>query len=169
MDSAVAGLIGALIGGLATIIGTFIAHNLQMRQARDQWLKAKREETYLNTIRHLVQLLKNRASSAEGRMNLDTTEAYKEAFDQISEAQIWLTSLTIYCSKKEREMLTNLSRDFTEASIKFMKDAQDLMVEHQTISDEIRLALDFPLLWETYVAVLESARADLGRESPKQD
>jgi hypothetical protein len=104
MDSAVAGLIGAGIGAVTGIAGTFITTYLQARQERLKWLRDKRVESYSNTIRYLTRALNKRSSISIESGNLVTAmgqDVIKEWFDDLSESLVWLSSLSIYCSENQ--------------------------------------------------------------------
>ena len=73
MNSAIAGLIGVVIGAVVSVAGTFITPYLQIRaqqqQAalqrsteREQALRIKREEAYKETLQHLIRVRDRRMS-----------------------------------------------------------------------------------------------------------
>ena len=126
MNSAIAGLIGAAIGAVAGIAGTFVTQYLQMRAERKQALRSKREAAYTNTLQCLLRVRDRRMSDLkrldaqffshlfEGWDPPEWTDAClvgdipafrEEAFDDIVGARLWLTSATAYCSPKVRPPL----------------------------------------------------------------
>ena len=115
MNSAIASLIGATVGALAAIGGSLLAHNLQARGEHKNWLRSKREEAYLNSLRCLIQIMHDRSIIFSGGDSLSSER--KEWLSHFSEAQIWLNSLVVYAPEKRKakiiELAANLDRSFT--------------------------------------------------------
>ncbi len=153
MDSAVAGLIGAGIGAVAGIAGTLITTYLQAKQERLKWLRDKRVESYSNTIRYLTRALNKRSSISIESGTLVTImgqDVVKEWFDDLSEALVWLSSLSIYCSENQQQEIINAFRVVEQAVSDFISsDSRSL-----NLQSVISSVLD---------GVIECARRDVGR------
>lgn len=153
MDSAVAGLIGAGIGAVAGIAGTLITTYLQAKQERLKWLRDKRIESYSNTIRYLTRALNKRSSISIESGTLVTImgqDVVKEWFDDLSEALVWLSSLSIYCSENQQQEIINAFRVVEQAVSDFISsDSRSL-----NLQSVISSVLD---------SVIECARRDVGR------
>lgn len=108
-DAALAGLIGASIGALAGLIGSFLSNWYLVRKEREQWsrdkeleyqrwLREKLQEIYSNCIFYLSNLLGKPTSftaSEEGIMIADKKEKWS---DDYSQALKWLGLLLVYGS-----------------------------------------------------------------------
>lgn len=153
MDSGVAGLIGADIGAVAGIAGTLITNHLQAKQERLKWLRDKRVEAYSNTIRYLTRALNKRSSISIETGTLVTImgqDVIKEWFDDLSEALVWLSSLSIYCSENQQKEIINAFRVVEQA-------VSDLITSDSrpfNLQSVISSVLD---------SVIECARRDIGR------
>lgn len=158
MDAAVAGLVGAAIGAVAGILGTIITHYLQSSQDNKKWLRDKREEAYLSAIRFLLRVVNKRSVITATGLTVLAQEDVKEWFDDISEAQSWLTSLTIYCSESEKNTIVKLSSEIND-SVSALVGAQGDKIRKTDVSGNI---LD--TISKAYIQLLISARRDIGRE-----
>ena len=61
MDSTMAGLIGAAVGALAAIVSAFVASTLQARQEHHIWIRDRRQEAYVNSVKYIVRVLNKRS------------------------------------------------------------------------------------------------------------
>ena len=114
MSSAIVGLIGAAIGAIAGVAGAFISQQMQARAAQERALHSKKEEAYSSTLRYLLRAQNRRSEiSVEGGTfgTVLTKEGVKELFDDMVEAQFWVSALTIYCSEDQRQRVNDVSRD----------------------------------------------------------
>jgi hypothetical protein len=153
MDSAVAGLIGAVIGASAGITGTLISTYIQTKQERLEWLRDKRVESYSNTIRYLTRALNKRSiiSIESGTpMTVMGQDIIKEWFDDLSESLVWLSSLSIYCSENQQKEIISAFRVVEQA-------VSDLVTSNShpsNLQKVISSVLD---------SVIECARRDIDR------
>ncbi len=150
MDSGIAGLIGAGIGALAGIARTLITNHLQAKQERLKWLRDRHVESYSNSIRYLTRTLNKRSSlDAEGRSVIGK-EIVKEWFDDLSEALVWLSSLSIYCSESQQKEVIKAFRKVDQA----VTDSLDSGLQQSNLQSVISSVLD---------SIVEGARQDIGR------
>lgn len=105
MDATVAGLIGAAIGALAAIASAFVTSSLQARQEHRTWLRDRKQEAYANSERYIVRVLNKRSKITAQGLTVLGEDVVKEWFDDMSEAEIWLTALSIYCSRAQRQRI----------------------------------------------------------------
>ncbi len=160
MDSSIAGLIGAGIGALAGMAGTVIGQYMQSRRDQRSWLLDKKEDTYSNTLRYLSKVVNRRSQiTANGKaiLSIDDTSLW---FNDVSEAQAWMTSLTIYCSEGVRTKICEALKDYNEALSCFVGTDSNAI-------DAGKKSISSGNLIETMVKVRESvltcARQDLGK------
>ena len=150
MDSAVAGLIGAAIGALAGLLGSVFTTYFQTTQEHQKWLRDKRVESYSNTIRYLTRLLNKRSAiMAEGGAYIGE-EIIKEWFDDLSEALVWLSSLSIYCSKNQQRIVSQVFGTVDDAASKFVATGSCPLALNDVISSALN-------------NIVECARKDIGR------
>lgn len=156
MDSAALfGLLGAVVGGGATMLGSLLATRQQDRLQRARAARERREQAYGSAIRHLLRAM-NRRSAFQfegGRLvPLLAKESVAELFDDLVEAQYWLAVTTTACSDHARLGIEN-ARELMDA---FVSD----FVSGQVPPDKKRrnplAAVD-----DVYKAVLAGARYDL--------
>ncbi len=106
MDAAVAGLIGALIGGLFSLLGSWLSNVYLIRKQREQWyldrqaehadwVRERLQEIYSNAIECLSKLNRRSLIFAEGQAVL-SQEHQREIFTDYSEAQKWLGLFVAY-------------------------------------------------------------------------
>ena len=153
MDPAIAGLFGAGIGALASLLGALLSNWLLMSKQREQWLLDKQaeqekwlrerlQEIYSNCIDSLARLNRRSKMTAEGEAVL-SQEHQRELFDDYSAAQKWLSMLVVYHPSNTRDdiPLTNDLRGFAKAVGDFsMKEMPDLHKAKELRSLVIALA-----------------------------
>ena len=125
----------------------------QAKQERLKWLRDKRVESYSNTIRYLTKALNKRSSISIESGTLVTImgqDVVKEWFDDLGEALVWLSSLSIYCSENQQQEVINAFRVVEQA-------VSDLIT-----SDSRLLNLQSVIL-SVLDSVIECARRDVGR------
>jgi hypothetical protein len=153
MDSGVAGLIGAGTGALAGIAGTLITNHLQARQERLKWLRDRRVESYSNAIRYLTRTLNKRSSLSIENGSVITVmgkDVVKEWFDDLSEALVWLSSLSIYCSESQQKEIVKSFRAVDQAVSDFVNSTS----QQSNLQNVISSVLD---------SIVECARKDIGK------
>ena len=120
---------GALIGGVASITGVIIAQNQLAKRERDGRLLAKKEECYINTLRYLLKVLNRRSEITEKGTTILKKEDASYLLSDLSEVQIWLATLRIYCSPKLENKITVASNAFNSSMAAFLGYGGQNMVE----------------------------------------
>ncbi len=136
MDPAIAGLIGASIGAVASLLGSLLSNLIMTRNERDKWVRTQEterekwlrdrlQEIYSSCIHHLSMLLGRRSEiTAEGGAVLSKDDV-GEWFNDYSEAQKWLALLLIYYPERD----TPVFEAFRDAVVAFSKgDLPDLKI-----------------------------------------
>lgn len=169
MDPAVAGLIGAGIGAIAGMAGTLIAHSLQLKSEQNKWLLSKREEAYSNSLRYLLKSLNQRSKiTADGTAILAQSEM-PDWFRYLSEAQSWITALTIYSSSETREPVSLISAKFNGIMSMFMGSGLFIAADESGEIQDGKIQLDDGLsnlaemIALAYTEILKCAQTDLGK------
>ena len=111
MSSAIAGLIGAMIGAGAGVTGALITQLMQARTERAKWLRSKKEETYANALRYLLRMRNRRSAIEPGGKAYISEEHRGEWLSDIVDAQFWTSILTIYCSEDQKSAIAEVSQD----------------------------------------------------------
>lgn len=169
MDSTVAGLIGAGIGAVAGMVGTIIGQTMQSQRDHNKWQLSKKEEAYSNTLRYLLKVLNRRSQITADGIVFISKEHLPQWFQDISEAQAWMTSLTIVCSSDVRGTINSVSEKLNVAMSQFL--GMEMKVgEAKEVVQDVAVAgkgPDFGNLSEAvafaYSEVLKCARKDLGK------
>lgn len=112
IDPAVSGLIGAGIGAIAGMSGTLMGQVLQSKREHKKWLLTRKEDAYSNSLKYLLRVLNKRSKLTADGIAVLAKEDVPEWFSDLSEAQAWITSLTIYCSDDVRETIKSVSSKF---------------------------------------------------------
>jgi hypothetical protein len=152
MDSTVAGLIGAAIGALAAIASAFVTSTLQARQEHRTWLRDRKQEAYANSVRYILRVLNKRSKVTAEGMTFLGQDVMKEWFDDMSEAEIWLTALSIYCSPAQRAQIVG--------TLDGVRKAISGFISSDTLHDRIGILDTFSSAYET---VSSSERIDISQ------
>jgi gas vesicle protein len=130
MDSAIAGLIGGVIGAAAGLVGSLSTSWLALKKEREQalrnkeieqekWLRERLQETYVNCIDYLSRISKASeiylAESGELSAIL-SKEHQRELFLDYSETQKWLGMLLVYHPARGSERYYDLCQAITSFS-----------------------------------------------------
>jgi hypothetical protein len=173
MDSAIAGLIGAGIGAIAGMAGTLIAHSLQLKSEKNKWLLSKREEAYSNALRYLLKSLNQRSKiTANGTAILAQSEM-PDWFSNLSEAQSWITVLTIYSSDETRASISNISSKLNGTISMLMGSGlliaseQPETIQNDTVVIDNGLSNLAEMVAFAYTEILKCAQTDLGKHVTK--
>lgn len=153
MDAAIAGLIGAAIGAVAGMAGTLITTYIQARQEHTKWIRDKRVEAYSSTIRYLIKALNKRSNlSLKGgtAMSAMGEDVIKEWFDDLSEILVWLSAVSMYCSKSQQSKIAHATQIATKAVCDFVNSDSKISDLQSVISSALGI-------------VEECARQDVGR------
>lgn len=164
MDSAIAGLIGAGIGAVAGMFGAIMTQSLQSKNDRRKWLLSKKEEAYSSSIRFLLKSLNRRSKITATGISVLAQNEMPDWFIDLSEAQAWVSSLTIYASSETRESINKVAYRFNSTMSDLLGYQLALTVEERqkgiTTIEEKSLS-DF--LTFAYKEVLRCAQIDLGK------
>jgi len=143
MDATFAGLLGAIIGAMASLLGSFLSTWLLIRKEREKlliekqterefWLRERLQETYSHALESLARL--TRRSVIIQQMGTNTTnsvlsqEHQRELFDDFSDSKKWLGLLFIYHPNK----LSDEFKQFAQISLKFSdNELPDLILAAQ--------------------------------------
>jgi hypothetical protein len=153
MDAAIAGLIGAAIGAVAGMAGTLITTYLQAKQEHARWIRDKRVEAYSNTIMYLIRALNKRSSLSIDGGTLTSVigkDVIKEWFDDLSEILVWLSAVSIYCSKNQQPKIAHATQIVNKAVCDFVNSGSVKSDLQNVISSALNI-------------VEECARQDVGR------
>src|SRR5215217_8234197 len=132
MNAAIAGLIGAAIGALASILGTVVTQFLQARATARNRLRDKKEEAYSNTLRYLLRVQNKRSEMSVKGGQLTTIlgeDDVKVWFDDVIEAQFWVTSLSVYCSPSYRNKILDNSSQMNQAVKEFLSEGGSMPIK----------------------------------------
>ncbi len=164
MDSAISGLLGAGIGAVAGMFGAVLTQSLQLRNDHKKWLLSKKEEAYSSAIRFLLKSLNRRSKmTATGIAVLGQNEL-PDWFIDLSEAQAWVSSITIYASCETKESINQVAYRFNSVMSELLHYYPTLTIEERqcgitTIEEEsLSKFLSF-----AYEEVLKCAQNDLGK------
>ena len=150
MDPALAGLLGALVGGGATFVGTVVSNTQQARHTRDRQRLERKVEAYSNSVRSLLRAAHRRSEvttksgASVSIMGQDQVAAW---FDDLIDAEYWTTVLTTACGSRQRQAIQEAAKSLHDAIDEFTTSGR-------------RLPLD--ALQSVYRTVAEAARADIG-------
>jgi hypothetical protein len=168
VSSAIAGLIGAAIGALAGVAGAFISQRMQARATQERALQSKKEEAYSSTLRYMLRVQNRRGGVSAETGPYITKEGVKELFDDIVEAQYWASTLTIYCSKAQRETVKEVSHNLNETVEDFVSGKPMIRAFQQKAGTAMSEFVDpefggpLPEFSRWYEAILACAREDIG-------
>jgi hypothetical protein len=151
--AALAGLLGAVIGGGATLLGSLLASRQQARHERDKWLRDWKASAYNNTVRYLLRTANLRSEISVEPGPLMAMRQVPEFFNDLVEAQYWLAVLTTVCGRRQRAVLEGASRRLNQLIAS--EPAHLLRVEVPGDQPRIVLAVN-----ELYELVLACARRD---------
>ena len=103
MDSGVAALIGATLGSLVAMTGTYLTTKNAAKLEHRQWIRHKREEAYTQSVRSLLKVKNSRSAvTVEGKAVLDKSDT-KEWFGHCIDVLHWIRQISVY-SRKHYEM-----------------------------------------------------------------
>jgi hypothetical protein len=167
VSSAIAGLIGAGIGGLAGVAGAFISQYMLARATRQRALLGKKEEAYSSTLRYLRRVQNRRSGIAAGSSRTFVGDT-KNWFDDLVEAQFWASTLTVYCSAGQKKKIEEVSQELNDRVADWVS-GKNLPEAFQTEQDTHTLQVDrengpvsdeFFERWQR--TILACAREDIG-------
>jgi hypothetical protein len=162
VSSAIVGLIGAAIGALAGVGGAVISQRMQARATQQRTLESKKEEAYSSTLRYLLRVQNRRSGlSGESGMPYIAKEGIKDFFDDMVDAQFWVSTLTIYCAEDQRETVEKVSRALNETVALFVSGESRQHIDKKN-PGSLPYGQDFRSWYET---ILACAREDIGESN----
>jgi hypothetical protein len=154
MDAAIAGLIGAGIGALVGLTSSLVGHVVNAHLQHRAWLRDRRNEAYAATLRYLGRVTRKRSKILGEAGPILGEDAVKEWFDDINEAQTWLSTLSIYCSDEYRKPLMKANAVLDETINTVLNHGMAIIKGKRNTIDEIAKIHD---------SVLDIARKDMRR------
>jgi hypothetical protein len=127
IDTAVVGLIGALVGAGGALSAVLLTHYFtrtreEAKHSRDRelererWLRDQRQSCYHNAVKYLIRI---QAVGAQAK-NLTSITLPQDAppnwYDDIAEANAWLSSLHYFCGDEYHDDIGEVSTDFLNLS-----------------------------------------------------
>ncbi len=168
MDSSTASLIGAFIGALAGVSGAVVTQMLNTKKEQKQWCRLKKDESYSNTLRYCMKA-RNKRSKINAKVGpILGEDAVKEWFDEINEASVWLTNLSIYCSPLYKDEIVKVSEVLRKSIEAFCghSDIKSDGINTTQISRPLTGKVNIPNLFSSlkhvHETILECARKDIG-------
>jgi hypothetical protein len=139
MDPALIGLLGAIIGASASLLGTILSNRatakkeqqlweLNRQKEQDQWTREKLQEIYSNCLSSLAKLFRQSEILADGRVVL-SKEHQRELFNDYSDAQKWVNLLLVYYPRKgtnDFSTLVRLVNEFSSYALPNLQKAKEL-------------------------------------------
>lgn len=126
MDPALIGLVGAIIGATASLLGTILSNHatakkerqlweLNRQKEQEQWTREKLQEIYSNALSSLAKLFRQSEILVNGQVVL-SKEHQRELFNDYSDAQRWANLLLVYYPRKGTNDFSTLARLIGEFS-----------------------------------------------------
>lgn len=127
MDAATVGLVGAVIGATGALSAVFLTHHFtkkreEAKQSQEQaqeharWLRDQKQICYHNAVKYLIRV---QAVGAQAK-NVATITLPQDAppnwYDDIAEANAWLSSLHYYCADEYHDEIGEVSMEFANLS-----------------------------------------------------
>ena len=156
MNTAVIGLLGALIGAAAGLAGTWLTSSLQAHRDQAKWLLETRVAAYSKAIRHLYRAGYRMTKVSEESGPIIAEEDIKEWFDDVTEALYQVVWLTVVCGKSQFSAVQQAQYDLDVAVAQLVGDKQPS--HPKTLRYQLA---------KTYQTIHISARADLGGAIPE--
>ena len=127
MDTATVGLIGTILGASGALSAVFLTHHFtrmreEAKQIRDQsieherWLRDQRQSCYHNAVKYLIRV---RAIGAQAKKTTSIKlpqDAPSIWYDDIAEANAWLSSLHYFCGDEYHDTIGQTATDFMNLS-----------------------------------------------------
>lgn len=159
ISAPVAALLGACIGAVSSTFGAFLSNYLGTRRDKAKWLLEKKIEAYSNSLRYLTRVLNRRTAITSSGQAILEKSGVSEWLNDLCEAQIWLSSLQMYCSEKHRKSL-EISLDRLSGRVReFMNNSINVQ-SHALKSDTETLSFS-QLIQSVYEDVYHCARDEL--------
>jgi hypothetical protein len=179
MDTATVGLLGATLGAMGALTAVLITHYLTQKrevskQVRDQvaererWLRDQRQTCYHNAVKYLIRV---RAVGAQAKKTTPLKlpqDAPQNWYDDIAEANAWLSSLHYFCGDEYHDDIGEASTDFHNLSRWLIGFRPDGMISGTEFLHIVSLngELDYQEFVD-YVSRIESAISNTARREFK--
>jgi hypothetical protein len=159
ISTPVAALLGACIGAASSTIGAILSNYLTTKRDKAKWQLDKKAEVYSNSLRYLTRVLNRRTAIASGGQAILEKQGVSEWLNDLCEAQIWLSNLQIYCSKKHQKVLKNSLNKLSERIKEFMNNPLDIQNQsHESCTETLSFA---QLIQSAYEDAYRCARDEL--------
>lgn len=127
MDTATVGLVGAVLGAAGALTTVFLTHHFAQKReerkyAREQeqeqtrWLRDQRQNCYHNAVKYLIRVSAIGAHAKNTGIIKLPEDVPSSWYDDISEANAWLTSLHYFCGDDYHDDIGEASTDFFNLS-----------------------------------------------------
>ena len=156
MSTAVIGLLGALIGATAGLVGAWLTNSLQGRRDQAKWLLETRVAAYSKAIRHLYRASYRMTKVSAESGPIIAEGDIKEWFDDVTEALYQVVWLTVICGKGQFSAVQQAQYDLDVAVAHLIGD------KRPSHPKTLRYHLA-----KTYQTIHIAARADLGGAIPE--
>jgi hypothetical protein len=127
MDTATVGLIGAALGSTGALAAVLLTHHFtqkreEFKHARDQavererWLRDQRQICYHNAVKFLIRVRAVGAQAKNTNSIMLPHDVPTSWYDDIAEANAWLSSLHYFCGDEYHDDIGEASTDFLNLS-----------------------------------------------------
>lgn len=127
MESATIGLLGATLGAVGALSAVFLTHRftqkreerkhmLEQEHERFRWLRDQRQNCYHNAVKYLIRVRSIGAHIKNTGVIKLPADAPTSWYDDISEANAWLSSLHYYCGDDYHDEIGDASTEFLNLS-----------------------------------------------------
>jgi hypothetical protein len=158
MDAAVAGFLGAIVGGAATFGGTVVSNAQQAQREHKKQHEQRKVEAYSNTLRSLLRVAHRRSSISSEAGTVLGKDIIASWFDDIVDAEYWLTILSAACSSRHRESIQKAAHELYEDVDRFTSSGGRL----EKFDKHAPNRLPLEAVFTAYQVVAEAARDDIG-------
>lgn len=159
ISAPVAALLGACIGAVSSTLGAFLSNYLESRRDKAKWLFEKKIEAYSNSLRYLTRVLNRRTAITSSGQAILEKSGVSEWLNDLCEAQIWLSSLQMYCSNQNREVLESSLDRLSGRVREFMNNSMDM--QSSTLKSDAETLSFSQLIQSVYEDVYHCARNEL--------
>jgi hypothetical protein len=151
LDPALAGLLGALVGGGATVAGSILGNTQQARHERRDRHEQRKVEVYSNSLRSLLRAAHRRSEvqvESGKLMSIMGKDMIATWFDDLVDAEYWTTVLTTACGSRQRAVVQEAARALHQAVNMFVSSSgippqQELEKVYEAIADAARQDIGF--------------------------
>jgi len=154
MSSAVAALLGALLGGTATLVVSILNARFQAKRDATSWERENKRNAYLSATRPLLRVRGRRKRMAARLVAELPPDELTTHLDDLDEAQHGLSLLAVFCGEDQRSAVDEAIERFDELA--------DQIREKPPVKDLEPLSAGVHAVW---VAVVAAERHDIGASS----